>query len=85
MDGRCATVRGCVGNVQPCGHARWWWAELELNAYQVEYFSRPSARSPGERSGAMVGLRHFERAFELQVYGPRVTVSDLGEVLADQG
>ncbi|KYO96072.1 hypothetical protein LT20_04141 [Pseudomonas aeruginosa] len=32
----------------------------------------------------MVGLRHFERTFELQVYGPGVTVCDLGEVLADQ-
>jgi hypothetical protein len=32
----------------------------------------------------MIGLRHFERTFELHIYGPRVTVYDLGEALADQ-
>lgn len=31
----------------------------------------------------MIGLRHFERTFELHIYGPRVTVYDLGEALAD--
>ncbi|WP_158306941.1 hypothetical protein [Acidithiobacillus ferrivorans] len=46
----------------------------------------PYCRSvtPGKRGSAMIGLRHFERTFELHIYGPRVTVYDLGEALADQ-
>ena len=32
----------------------------------------------------MIGLRHFERTFELHIYGSGVTVYDLGEPLADQ-